>query len=152
MNARIILIGFLCCFSLSIGECDEIKRYCFDHWCERIGYSQAVAVGDTLYLSGIVANAETMEECLATVLNEVDLMLQRFDLPRSRILKEKIYTNNKDALREATSLRKDFYRNDRPAAVWIEAETHRQNAWIEMELTLSIPDGHVLPDPESSNQ
>ena len=144
---RIPIFILLCAFGALRCEAEPIKRYCFDEWCERIGYSQAVATGDTLYFSGIVASAETMDQSLISVLDQVDVMLERFNLQRKHILKEKIYTSDKDALRKATSLRKEFYGHDRPAAIWIEAETHRKEAWIEMELILHIPDGHILPKP-----
>lgn len=140
-------VALLTCLALaSSGRADEIKRYCFGEWCDRIGYSEAVAVGNTLYLSGLVGEAETMEQCLISVLAQADAMLERFGLERRHILKEKIYTNNKDALRSVTRLRKEFYGPDRPAAVWIETESSRPKAWIEMELVLHIPDRHPLPD------
>ncbi len=147
MNTRIPVLALLSLTLLSVGGATEIKRYCFGEWSERIGYSEAVAVGETLYLSGIVADGDTMEQSLSSVLAQVDVMLRRFNLGRGQILKEKIYTNDKDALRKATALRKEFYGRERPAAVWIETQTNRKGAWIEMELIIHIPAGHKLPDP-----
>jgi len=147
MNKTIPLLLIATLFNLNSVDASEIRRYKLSEWNEKIGYSQAVAVGDTLYFSGIVSSAPDMEACLSDVLHQTDTLLKHFDLPHSVILKEKIYTNDKDALRQVTNLRKAFYGDDLPVAVWIVAEKERDGAWIEMELVIHIPEGHVLPEP-----
>ena len=146
MKLTLTLGLFFSCLHL-FSDAAEIRRYCFGEWCERIGYSEAVAVGDTLYLSGIVGEGDDMEACLKMAFDHIDQLLARFNLGRDCVLKEKIYTNSKDALRAATQVRRDFYGDALPAAVWIEAEPHRTGAWIEMELVLHLPEGHLLPEP-----
>ena len=127
----------------------EIRRYCFDEWCKEIGYSQAVAVDNTLYLSGIVGEGETMEEALTLAVERIDCMLKRFNLDRSCILKEKIYTNDIENLRSATYIRKKYYAPYFPAAVWIKTEKKdTSKKWLEVELIVHIPNGHELPEEE----
>ena len=123
----------------------EIKRYGFSEWCETIGYSEAVAVDNTLYLSGIVGQGKTMEESLSMALERLDGMLNFFNLSKDSVLKEKIYTNDKKALREATGIRKEYYNGEFPVALWIEVETHRENAWVEIEYVIHLPENHKLP-------
>ena len=125
----------------------EIHRYCFGEWGKKIGYSNAVAVDNTLYLSGIIGEGETMKEAVTLAIESIDSMLQRFDLDRSNILKENIYTNDIESLRAATDIRKRYYAPHFPAAVWIEASKEgMKGKWLEIELTIHIPDQHPLPE------
>ena len=133
--------------SVSSAHAGEIRRYSFGEWCKEIGYSQAVAVDHTLYLSGIIGNGETMEESLTVAMEHIDLMLKRFNLDQSHILKEKVYTNDIESLRKATHIRKEYYKPYFPAAVWIGVtEDKMPGKWVEIELIVHIPDGHLLPE------
>ncbi len=123
----------------------EIQRYSFSEWSGKIGYSEAVAVDNTLYLSGIVGEGDTMEESLSMALGRLDGMLSFFNLSKDCVLKEKIYTNDQKALRKATGIRKEYYNGEFPVALWIEVETHRENAWVEIEYVIHLPKNHKLP-------
>jgi Putative translation initiation inhibitor, yjgF family len=125
----------------------DIKRYGHDEWQTKIGYSQAVAVNDTLYLSGIIGEAETMGGALDSAVTQLHIILDSFGLTAEHVIKEKIYSNDLPALRRNTHIRKRYYGKNLPAAVWIEVQHTGNKAWLELEVVAHIPNGHSMPKP-----
>ncbi|SMF09472.1 Enamine deaminase RidA, house cleaning of reactive enamine intermediates, YjgF/YER057c/UK114 family [Alteromonadaceae bacterium Bs31] len=125
----------------------DIKRYGQNEWQTKIGYSQAVAVNDTLYLSGIIGKGETMDSALGSAMTQLKSILDTFGLGPEHILKEKIYSNDLPAVRRNTHIRKHYYGKSLPAAVWIGVAHDGSKAWLEMEMVVHIPKGHPMPKP-----
>ena len=95
------------------------------------GYSQAVLIGKTLYISGsvstdengrMVAPADMAGQMRAAYAN-IRRTLAAHGADFGEVVKETIYTTNMDALLKASDLRFEFYDKERlPATAWVQVE------------------------------
>lgn len=94
-------------------------------WEQRIGYSQAVRSGRTLYISGTVgANGEGKPDDLDSQMKNAYAAIQKtlthYKTDFSHVVIERIYTTDMEALIRSQETRKQFYGNWLPAATWVE--------------------------------
>jgi 2-iminobutanoate/2-iminopropanoate deaminase len=79
------------------------------------GYSEAVKVGNVLYISGKVAR-EVNEEGIKRVYTALEQALKHYGLTFQYVVKENLYTTDMEAMKKYNYVRKEFYKNDFPAA------------------------------------
>jgi 2-iminobutanoate/2-iminopropanoate deaminase len=113
-------------------------------WEQRIGYSQAVRSGRTLYISGTVgANGEGKPEDLDGQMKNAYVAIQKtltqYKTDLSHVVMERIYTTDMEALIRSQETRKHFYGNWLPAATWVEVRRLYAPAdKIEIEVQVAL--------------
>ena len=96
-------------------------------WEESIGYSQAVRVGNMLYVSGTVgADAKGQPADLDGQMKKayagIQKTLAHYNADFSHVVMERIYTTDIEALIRSQDTRKQFYGASAPAATWVEVK------------------------------
>jgi 2-iminobutanoate/2-iminopropanoate deaminase len=95
------------------------------------GYSQAVLVDKTLYISGSVAADQNgrlvapadMEGQMRAAYTNLRRTLAAHGAGFDEVVKETIYTTNMDALLKASDVRLEFYDKERlPATSWVQVQ------------------------------
>jgi 2-iminobutanoate/2-iminopropanoate deaminase len=113
------------------------------------GYSQAVLIDKTLYISGSVAADENgglvasgdmagqMRAAYANIRRTLDAHGAGFD----EIVKETIYTTNMDALVKASDLRFEYYDKERlPTTSWVQVQRLVDPGFlVEIEVVAELP-------------
>jgi 2-iminobutanoate/2-iminopropanoate deaminase len=103
------------------------------------GYAEAVKVGNVLYISGKVAR-EVNEEGIKRVYTALEQALKHFGLTFQHVVKENLYTTDMEAMKKYNYVRKVFYKNDFPAATWVQiARLFMHDARLEVELIAHFP-------------
>lgn len=116
-----------------------------------LGYSQAVKVGDTVYIAGTTAvdadftplHASDFEAQLRVVYEQLGETLARFSLGFGDVVREVIYATNMSELTRTMPLRKSFYGDGPyPAATAVEIKQLLfPELMIEIELVAVCPKG-----------
>jgi len=105
-----------------------------------IGYSQAVRVGNTLYISGSVG-AGDMPAAIHQAYDELSATLQAHGLDFGAVVKENIYTTDIDAFIKHMEIRKQYYGTTMPAATWVQVQRlYSPDHVVEVELVAVFPD------------
>lgn len=147
---RFLTITLLTLTTLPVFGENAIDRYYTAPYHREIGYTEATVWGDRLYLSGIVGWGETMEEQVRVAYERIEAALNTYGLTFSDVLKENLYTTDLDAVKALIPLRKTFYKDEFPAGTWVEVRRlFNPEFQVEIELVVRIPEGHVLPRPET---
>ncbi len=90
---------------------------------EEIGYSQAVRVGQLVFVSGTTAPGKTLQEQLKTIYIRIQSSLAQFNCSMDDVVQERIQTTDMEVLRKAQKLRKRFYKPGAyPTTTWTEVE------------------------------
>jgi enamine deaminase RidA (YjgF/YER057c/UK114 family) len=99
----------------------------FDGQHEMFGYSQAIRVGDTIYVSGTVGIGdglqipESMAEQLDVAYSNVAETLGHFGADMSKVVEQRVYVTDIDEASEALEVRKAaFAGTDLPASTMVE--------------------------------
>jgi 2-iminobutanoate/2-iminopropanoate deaminase len=118
----------------------SIERKHYGDWEKDVGYTQAVRIGNTLYLSGLGGQGETQVEQLNDVYQTIGRILADYKATSRDIVKEVIYTTNIDELIAAKDKRKDFYRDAvYPASTWVQVERlYSVDMAIEVDVTVQL--------------
>ena len=136
---------FLLCISLislqSVGQVNQIvkKKYYggkFNEQDTTAGYSEAVLVDNTLYISGWIGRG-TIAEQLQEIYSNLGSILAAFGATYQNVVKETLFTTDIEAVKNNNSVRKAFYKGDFPAATWVQITrlySARADAQIEVEL------------------
>ena len=114
-----------------------------------LGYSQAVLVGKTLYISGsmaadengrLVASADMAGQMRAAYAN-IRRSLAAHGAGFGEVVKETIYTTNMDALLKASDLRFEYYDKERlPTASWVQVQRLVDPGFlVEIEVVAELP-------------
>ena len=104
-----------------------------------IGYSQAVRVGDTLYISGSVG-AGDMATAIRQAYGELKATLAAHGLDFRHVVKENVYTTNLDEFIKYKAIRKEYYAGELPAATWVQVSRLYDPAHVlEVELVAVFP-------------
>lgn len=114
-----------------------------------LGFAQAVRSGNTLYVSGtcavgldneVVAPGD-MRGQLEHIYRIIKMALEAHGASFENVVKEMIFVNDIDALRDALPIRKTFYTGAAPpAATWIEVSRFMRPEYvIEIEVTAELP-------------
>jgi 2-iminobutanoate/2-iminopropanoate deaminase len=103
------------------------------------GYAEAVKVGNVLYISGKVAR-EVNEDGIKRVYTALEQTLKHYGLTFQHVVKENLYTTDMEAMKKYNYARKEFYKNDFPAATWVQvARLFMHDARLEVELIAHFP-------------
>ena len=106
---------------------------------DEIGYSEAVRVGDTLYVSGTVGAGE-MPAAIRQAYNGLKRTLTAAGLTFQDVVKENVYTTNLDDFIKNKDVRKEFYGPEYPAATWVQVQRlYSPNFVVEIEVTAVFP-------------
>lgn len=103
------------------------------------GYTQVVKIDNVLYISGAVA-LEITPEAIRVVYRSLEKSLNSFGATFENVVKENLYTTNIEQMKKYNSVRKTFYKNDFPAATWIQvSRLYMREAKLEIELVAHLP-------------
>ena len=115
---------------------------------EKVGYSQAVRSGNTLYVTGSVsADADgkplavgDMTGQLRNAYNDVRITLEAHGATFRNVVKETIYTLDFDDLMVASRMRKEIYQGGPwPATLWVQvARLVRPEFLVEVEVIADL--------------
>jgi 2-iminobutanoate/2-iminopropanoate deaminase len=107
-----------------------------------VGISQAVRVGDTLYCSGQVAFADTLEEQAAGAFANVKTLLEAAGATVDDIVKMTMYTTEDDVWERTKELRAQYLPSPFPAATLVGVRALASPALkIEIDVTAVIGAG-----------
>lgn len=114
----LIILSILICIS-GLAQTTKIERFEVN---SDIGYTEAVKVGNTIYISGRVGWGN-MKEALKKSYLSIESTLKHYHATFDNIVKENIYTTSLDSVIENKDVRKEFYKNNHfPAATWVEVK------------------------------
>lgn len=103
------------------------------------GYAQAVKVDNVLYISGTVAR-DVSPEGIKRVYDALEKTLQHYGATFQNVVKENLYTTDIEAMKQHNSIRKAYYKNDFPAATWVQiSRLFMADARLEVELIAHLP-------------
>ncbi len=103
------------------------------------GYAQAVKVDNILYISGTVARDVTPEG-IKRLYEALERTLQHYGATFQNVVKETLYTTDIEAMKQHNATRKVFYKNDFPAATWVQiSRLYMADARLEVELIAHLP-------------
>jgi 2-iminobutanoate/2-iminopropanoate deaminase len=103
------------------------------------GYVQVIKVDNILYISGAVST-EVTPEGITNVYRALEQSLKSFGATFQNVVKENLYTTDIEAMKKYNNSRKVFYKNDFPAATWIQVvRLYMPDAKLEVELVAHLP-------------
>ncbi|NCT73423.1 MAG: RidA family protein [Chitinophagaceae bacterium] len=115
------------------------------HWDNKLkqdttaGYAQVVKVGNVLYISGAVST-EITPGGITQVYRALERSLKSFGATFQNVVKENLYTTDIEAMKRNNNSRKIFYKNDFPAATWVQvSRLYMPEAKLEVELVAHLP-------------
>ncbi|HTH21423.1 MAG TPA: Rid family hydrolase [Nitrososphaeraceae archaeon] len=125
----------------SVGQVKQIvkKKYYggkFNEQDTTAGYTEAVLVDNTLYISGWIGRG-TIAEQLQEIYSNLGSILGAFGATYQNVVKETLFTTDIEGVKNSNSVRKAFYKGDFPAATWVQITrlySARADAQIEVEL------------------
>lgn len=98
------------------------------------GYAQVVKVDNVLYISGVVSS-EITPEGITNLYRALEKSLNSFGATFQNVVKENLYTTDIEAMKKYNNSRKAFYKNDFPAATWVQiSRLYMPDAKLEVEL------------------
>ena len=113
------------------------------------GYSQAVLIDKTLYISGSVAADQNgrlvapgdMAGQMRAAYSNIRRTLNAHGADFEQVVKETIYTTSMDALLKASDLRFEFYDKERlPTTSWVEVRRLVDPGFlVEIEVVAELP-------------
>jgi 2-iminobutanoate/2-iminopropanoate deaminase len=113
------------------------------------GYSQAVLIDKTLYISGTVSVDESgrlvapgdMAGQMRQVYNNIRRTLEAHGADFELVVKETIYTTNMDALLKAADLRFEYYNKDLlPTVSWVQVQRLTDPGFlVQIEVVAELP-------------
>jgi len=107
---------------------------------DEIGYTQAVKVGNTIYISGAVGWGKT-EDALKLVYDELEKSLKFYQATFENVVKENLYALALDSVIKYKDVRKLYYKNDFPAATWVQVDRlYNEGLIVEVELVAVLPE------------
>lgn len=139
-----LLVIFQCVLLLTIqAQNQHISKEKY-HWGNSTqdtaaGYAQAVKVDNIIYISGAVARDVTPEG-IKRVYEALELTLKNYGATFQNVVKENLYTTDIEAMKRYNDTRKAFYKNDFPAATWVQvSRLFMADARLEIELIAHLP-------------
>lgn len=127
---------------LAQSEISPIEKEKFQHNKEvenALGYTQAVKVGNTIYISGIPSGGDVPTQ-IKNVYQGLQKVLENYGLGFEHVVKENLYTTDMEGIKQHLELRKSFYKGDYPAATWVEVKgLYDPSLKLEVELIAVVP-------------
>ena len=103
------------------------------------GYAQAVKVDNIIYISGTVARDITPGG-IKQLYTTLEKTLAHYGAGSQHVVKENLYTTDIEAMKSHNEIRKVFYKNDFPAATWVQiTRLYMPDAKLEVELIAHLP-------------
>ena len=123
---------------LAIAQSKPIEKQKF-HFSEQgetqAGYTQAVKVGNTLYISGIPGIDPDMGVSLKQVYDGLQKTLAHYGATFQHVVKENLYTTDIEAVKKNNEVRKAYYQGEFPAATWLQIDRlYMPQANLEVDL------------------
>jgi 2-iminobutanoate/2-iminopropanoate deaminase len=157
MLSRVVFIAWIAS-ALALSACERepeppparVKQvFHLNPYEKDFGYSQAVLIDKTLYISGSVAADENgrlvapgdmagqMRAAYANIRRTLDAHGAGFD----EVVKETIYTTNMDALLKASDVRFEYYDKERlPTTSWVQVQRLVDPGFlVEIEVLAELP-------------
>jgi 2-iminobutanoate/2-iminopropanoate deaminase len=107
---------------------------------DEIGYTQAVKVGNTIYVSGAVGWGKT-DDALELVYDELGKSLKYYHATFENVVKENLYALALDSVIKYKDVRKSYYKNDFPAATWVQvSRLYNEGLVVEVEVVAVLPE------------
>jgi len=107
---------------------------------DNIGYTQAVKVGNTIYVSGSVGWGN-MKDALKLAYDEIDKTLKHYNASFKNVVKENLYSTELDSVIAYKDIRTRYYGIDFPAATWVEVKRlYNPGIVVEVEVTAVLPE------------
>ncbi|OEK02895.1 hypothetical protein BFP97_15785 [Roseivirga sp. 4D4] len=109
-----------------------------------IGYTHAIKVGNTLYISGTVdGQSADMAAQMKKIYEYVNETLIHYGITPAAIVKENIYTTDIDEFKKHIPVRKAFYRGGIfPTSTWVQVERlFIPQLKVEMEFVAVFKEG-----------
>jgi Putative translation initiation inhibitor, yjgF family len=107
---------------------------------DEIGYTQAVKVGNTIYISGSVGWGN-MPDAIKMVYDGLEKSLQAYGANFTNVVKENLFTTQLDSVIKYKDIRRNYYHNDYPAATWTEVKRlYSPGVVLEVELVAVLPE------------
>ena len=107
---------------------------------DNIGYTQAVKVGNTIYVSGSVGWGN-MKDALKLAYDEIDKTLKHYNASFKNVVKENLYSTALDSVIANKEIRVQYYGTDYPAATWVEVKRlYNPGLVVEIEVTAVLPE------------
>ncbi len=157
MRRRIALIATLSSWSL-LSACQRaaepppprVKQvFHLNSYEKELGYSQAVLIGKTLYISGSVAADPNgrleapgdMAGQMRAAYSNIRRTLGAHGADFDAVVKETIFTTDMDAFLKATDVRFEFYGRERlPATSWVQVQRLVDaGSLVEIEVVAELP-------------
>lgn len=140
----IIVVPFMFISTILFAQKNELVKEKW-HWNSKLkqdttaGYVQVVKVDNVLYISGAVATSVTPEG-ITNLYHTLEQSLKSFGATFQHVVKENLYTTDIEAMKKFNNSRKVFYKNDFPAATWVQvSRLYMAEAKLEVELVAHIP-------------
>jgi 2-iminobutanoate/2-iminopropanoate deaminase len=156
MLSRVILIAWIA--PLALAACQRepeppparVKQvFHLNPYEKDFGYSQAVLIDKTLYISGSVAADESgrlvasgdMAGQMRTAYANIRRTLAAHGAGFDEVVKETIYTTDMDALLKASDLRFEYYDKERlPTTSWVQVQRLVDPGFlVEIEVVAELP-------------
>ena len=103
------------------------------------GYTQAIMVDNVIYISGTVA-LDISPKGIKMLYSMLEKTLAHYGAGFQHVVKENLYTTDIEAMKSHNEIRKSFYKNDFPAATWVQiSRLYMQEAKLEVELIAHLP-------------
>ena len=104
-----------------------------------IGYANAIQIGNTVYISGVVSGGATMEEQVTGIYNRLGQILARFGATMDDVVKETAFTTDMEGLKAANAIRRKAYGTHAPTATWVQiVRLFMESAKVEIEF-VAVP-------------
>ncbi|MCD1117550.1 RidA family protein [Chryseobacterium turcicum] len=138
-----LLLSSLLVFTTTFAQENKINKEKW-HWNNKkqdtiAGYCQVLKVDNVLYISGAVTNKITPEG-ITSVYNDLKASLASYGATFENVVKENLYTTDIEMMKKYNDARKIFYKNDFPAATWIQVQRlYMPDAKLEVELVAHLP-------------
>ncbi len=111
-----------CVYAFAQKDITKIKLHENKQVEDEIGYSQAVKVGNTLYISGTTSSDTSMYEQIKDVMETLKSTLEKYGATFQNVVKETVYTTDLDAFIANKEIQKSYFGGDYPAATWVEVK------------------------------
>ena len=143
MRAILFMLVFSIILNCQLTAQDNtIKKEKF-HWGREqdtsAGYAQAVKIDNVIYISGSTSR-EITPDGIRRVYEALEKTLQHYGATFQNVVKENLYTTDIEAMKLHNAARKAFYKNDFPAATWVQiSRLFTGETKLEVELVAYLP-------------
>ncbi|SCY85279.1 RidA family protein [Flavobacterium caeni] len=131
----------LLCVAMGSAQNIDKQKWHWDHSTQDAdaGYAQVVKIDNILYLSGVPAIGLT-EKDVERVYKGIEMSLAKYGATFQNVVKENLYTTDIEAMKKVNETRKKFYKNDYPAATWVQVDRlYMPEAKLEVEVIAHLP-------------